>query len=310
MMSMTPVSRSGALHSAAQAASLRQPGRALAALALAFALAGCGGEGVDTPAISAVEAGAGSPEVSNGSNFATAAGGQSASGLPSSTAPGAALDTSGWLLQPPFQAAGDEPYWRLEVIDGWFVFRRSGLPEIEAPITQPERNGDAEVFEAAPLTVTLRRSPCSIDDGGASEFTAVVTFDEADYGGCAYGGSVDTGSASTESDRVVRSLQSIDACLSRLAEPAVVTAIYPREGGRTAVGLRTRNGSLFECGAEEGGGIAFLDPIEPGAAAAWMTSRMRFLREGVAPEAVCDDAEIVRSGDDQVGLLLTARCKF
>jgi hypothetical protein len=89
-----------------------------------------------------------------------------------------------------------------------------------------------------------------------------------------------------------------------------VTATYPREEGRTAVALRTKIGSLFECGVEpDGKTIAFLDPIEQRGAGAWM-SRMRFLRKGIADGTKCEDAEEVRSGDTVIGRLLTKACRF
>lgn len=223
--------------------------------------------------------------------------------------PQATIDASGWMLPPPFYAGGDEPYWRLEIIDGWFVFRRSGLPEIEAPLVQPVRENGADRFDASPMQLTVKPGSCSISDDGHSAYSASILFDEITYDGCAYPGAF-AGAATSDSDRVARSIPAIDACLARLGEPALVTGVYPRESGLTALGLRTRNGSLYECGAQANADVAFLDPIEQGAAAAWMTSRMRFLRDGIAPEISCADAEIVRDGDRQLGLLLTPRCRF
>ena len=105
-------------------------------------------------------------------------------------------------------------------------------------------------------------------------------------------------------------LASIDACLAKLEQPALVTATYPREEGRSAVALRTKDGSIFECGVEpDGKTIAFLDPIEQRAAGAWM-NRMRFLRAGVSDATRCEGAEEVRTGDTVVGRLLTKSCRF
>jgi uncharacterized membrane protein len=216
-------------------------------------------------------------------------------------------DTSGWILSPPFYAAGDEPFWKLDIIDGWFVFRRSGLAEIEAPIVQPTHAGGADVFDTPPLKVTIRRRACATEQGGRGDISAEIVFDEVEYDGCAFGGSA---GASAEAAAVLDALASIDACLAKMEEPALVTATYPREEGRSAVALRTKVGSIYECGVEpDGKTIAYLDPIEPRAAGAWM-NRMRFLRKGTSDGTKCDDAEEVRSGDTVVGRLLTKACRF
>ncbi len=222
--------------------------------------------------------------------------------------PDAALDVSGWVLAPPFYAAGDEPYWKLDIVDSWFVFRRSGLAEIEAPLLQPSHADGADVFNTPPLTVTLKREACQTSQGGHGDVSAQVVLDQVEYAGCAFGG-ISAG-ASAEASAVIDALGPIDACLAELGQPALVTAVYPREGERTAVALRARDGSLYECAAEaDGRTIAFLDPIEPRAAGAWM-SRMRFLRTGSADAVECADAEDVRSGEVLVGRLLTKACKF
>jgi len=215
------------------------------------------------------------------------------------------VDTAGWVLSPPFYAAGDEPFWKLDIVDGWFVFRRSGLAEIEAPLVQPAQAGGADVFDTPPLKVTIRRKACETEQGGRGDISAQVVFDEVEYDGCAFGGSA---GVSPEANAVLDALVSIDACLAKMEEPALVTATYPREEGRTAVALRTKIGSMFECGVEpDGKTIAFLDPIEQ--RASWMT-RMRFLRKGTADGTKCDDAEEVRSGDTVIGRLLTKACRF
>lgn len=279
------------------------------ALACAMAISACGGATDDAAAP------AGDQQAAADNSAAAPAASQLVSQRPvggsnSATQPTVAagpLDMSGWVLAPPFYAAGDEPFWKLDVIDGWFVFRRSGLPEIEAPLVQPTQANGADVFDTVPLKVSIRREACRTQ-GGQGDVSAQVTFDEVQYDGCAFGGS--SAGASAEASMVLESLAPIDACLARLDQPALVTAVYPREGERTAVALRAQDGSLFECGAEaDGQTIAFLDPIEQRAAGAWMT-RMRFLRTGVTDDVVCSDAEEVRSGDTVVGRLLTRACKF
>ncbi len=91
------------------------------------------------------------------------------------------LDTADWVLSPPFYAAGDEPYWRLDILDGWFVFRRAGLPEIEAPLAPPRREGDADLFVSPPLTIQVSRSGCQTANGETSQFTASVLFDDVTF---------------------------------------------------------------------------------------------------------------------------------
>ena len=228
----------------------------------------------------------------------------------SSAAPisASALDTSTWILPPPFYAGGEEPFWKLDIVDGWFVLRRSGLPEIEAPMVQPTKVGGADVFDTSPLKLTIKRGACQTDEGSQGDIIAEVVFDDVTYDGCAIGGQASA--ASAEAATVLESLAPIDACLEKLGEPAVVTAVYPREEGKTAVALRSKDGSLYECAVEtDGKTIAFLDPIEQRSAGAWMT-RMRFLRTGVADATKCADAEEVKAGDKTAGRLLSKACKF
>jgi uncharacterized membrane protein len=281
---------------------------------LCLALAACGGSPKDkqaaaTPGQTPATTDAASPAGPAGAP-ASPTPGASTAAAPQAAAPAAVAakpDTSTWVLQPPFYAAGDEPFWRLELADGWFLFQRSGLAQIEAQIPQPKREKGADVFSAAPLTVKIKREPCETDGGGKTDTSAIVTFDGIDYEGCAFAGA--EAAASPEAAAVADAIGTVDACLAKLGEPALVTGVYPREGGRTAVALRERNGSQFECAAEPGGKeIAFLDPVEQGAAAPYMTV-MRFLREGIAAPA-CPDAKEVRSGDTVVGRMLSPKCKF
>lgn len=275
-------------------------------LAAALLLAACGKSASSENAADPAAQPAAAAGEQGAPTAATRPSGQSSSAdsVPAAAGP---VDASGWVLAPPFYAAGDEPFWKLDIIDGWFVFRRSGLAEIEAPLVQPAQAGGADVFDTPPLKVTIRRKACETDQGGRGDISAQVVFDEVEYDGCAFGGSA---GASVEASTVLDALASIDACLAKMEEPALVTATYPREEGRMAVALRTKIGSLFECGVEpDGKTIAFLDPIEQRGAGAWM-NRMRFLRKGVADATKCEGAEEVRSGDALVGRLLTKTCRF
>jgi uncharacterized membrane protein len=279
-------------------------GARIAALAVAACtLSSCGGD--KAPADAAVTGEAAGIEISGPAAQRPAGAPQAAA------AAGAMLDSSSWILPPPFYAAGEEPFWRLDIEDGWFTFKRSGLAVIEAPLVQPARTGGADVFDTPPLKVTIRREGCDTSGGGHTDIAAVVTFDDIEFGGCAFGGAAGVAVAnSAEAATVVESVKVIDACLARLGDPALVTAVYPREGERTAVALRARDGSIYECAVEpDGSTIAFLDAMEPRSAGPWM-SRMRFLRAGVADSVKCADAAEVRDGDKTLGRLLSKTCKF
>lgn len=220
----------------------------------------------------------------------------------------AQLDSSDWILPPPFYAAGDEPYWRLDIIDEWFVFSRAGLPAIEAPLTAPARDGEVDIFEAGPLSIHVARKTCRTADGENSRYATTVWFDDVSFEGCGFEGQ--SAGTSAEATAVVDSIRAVDSCLSGLGDPALVTGIYQRGDRQTALGMRTRDGRLFECVTELGGSaVAFLDQVEPGAAGPWMTSGMRFLRAGQG-RAACDDAEVVTNGDAVLGHLLVETCRF
>lgn len=218
------------------------------------------------------------------------------------------LDTSNWVISPPFYAAGDEPYWRLDIQDGWFVFRRAGLPEIESPMVAPSRDGATDVFESPPLSIHLSPRACTTADGESGRVSASVWFDDVSFEGCAFEGQ--SAGTSAEVTAVVDSIQAVDSCLARLGDPAVVTGIYVRGNRQTALGMRTRDGRLFECVTDSGGfEVEFLDPVEPGAAGPWMTSGMRFLRAGQGVPA-CDTAEVVSVGNEVLGHMLDKSCRF
>ena len=218
------------------------------------------------------------------------------------------LDTADWVLSPPFYAAGDEPYWRLDILDGWFVFRRAGLPEIEAPLAPPRREGDADLFVSPPLTIQLSARGCQTANGETSQYTASVLFDDVTFSGCGFSGQ--SAGSSAEGTAIADSIRAVDSCLERLDDVAVVTGVYERGDRNTALGMRTRDGRLFECGTEGGGAVVvFLDQVEPGAAGPWMTSGMRFLRSGQGANA-CEEAEAVTAGSATLGHMLPTSCRF
>lgn len=244
----------------------------------------------------------------NGSSSASGAS-DTVGGLTAVATPSGPLDTTTWVLPPPFSAAGDEPFWRMEIVDGWFSFKRSGLRAIEEPLVQPHNEGGSDIFDTGSLKVVIRREACQTEQGGSGDFSAKVTFDGLDFDGCAFSGQ-SSAAASAEAATVAESLTPIDACLAKLGQPAVATAIYPRQDGeQTAVAMRAKSGAFYECVTEDqGSSVVSLDALDQGGQPAWM-NRMRFLREGVAAPA-CADAEEVRAGDKVVGRLLGKSCKF
>ena len=108
-----------------------------AALGVALLLAACGGS---TPDKQTAAKGGGADA---GATTSIAGGGGP---VAQPTGAPAALDTTTWVLAPPFYAGGDEPAWKLDVGDGWFSFKRSGLPKIETQIVAPKKVNGADVF--------------------------------------------------------------------------------------------------------------------------------------------------------------------
>lgn len=237
-------------------------------------------------------------------------GSQGVGGVPVLTGPTGPLETAGWVIQPPFYGVGDEPYWRLEIIDGWFSFKRSALRAIDEPMVQPTKEAGADVFNAGSLKIVIRGEACTTG-GQSSEVAAEVSYDDVTYVGCVFPAPASGVATSPEAEAVVQGVASIDACLAKLAQPALVTGVAPRQDGATmSVAMRARNGTLYECGVETASGnILYLDPMEVGAQAQWM-NRMRFVREGVALTAACEKAEEVRSGETVLGRMLPASCRF
>ena len=224
--------------------------------------------------------------------------------------PSGPLDTTAWVMQPPFYGAGDEPAWRLDIVDGWFLFKRSALRAIEEPIAQPVKEAGTDVFQAGALKVVMRSEACE-SGGQTSNVATEVTYDDVTFVGCAFPAPAAGVATSPEANAAVSGIASIDACLTKLAQPALVTGVAPRQdGATTSVAMRARNGTIYECGAETASGnILYLDPIEVGAQAPWM-SRMRFVREGVTTSAPCAEATEVRSGEQVLGRMLDRACKF
>jgi uncharacterized membrane protein len=274
-------------------------------LAAALALAACGDQKPADPSAANPSDPANPAARTTGGDTTT-----TSSGLAAVTAPSGPLDTSGWVLAPPFYASGDEPFFRLEIIDGWFSFKRSAMRAIEEPLVDPRKENGADVFETGGLKVHISSSQCETQ-GRQSEFIVTVTYDGVTYDGCAFMGSTAAVANTEEAAMVAESVDAVDACLKELGQPALITGIVPRQDGEVkAMALRAKNGALFECGVTTANSaIAYLDAIEQGSQMGWM-SQMRFLREGVVATAPCAEGQDVRNGETLLGRMLAKACKF
>lgn len=234
------------------------------------------------------------------------------------------IDATSWRVKPPFYAAGREPYWRLDLESGWFVFKRLGLPAIEAPIVAPAASGASDVFTSEALQLTLTPGACAqAQVGERTEGEAEILFEDVVYSGCVYAGESPAAEIDPAADEWTKTIAlhviEIDACLSALearrgldVETAVITAVYPREGDVTGVVLRSLDGQMFDCGVNALGDIKFADPLNVNAAADWMKGPDRFVRsENEAPPRSCLDAQPVISDDTDgvLGYLLPAQCQ-
>lgn len=290
--------------------------RMTTAIVLALLTCACGESRppAGAPAPSAAETGAAaSPEPSSmdrttSGSQETNAGSNRRSFLPPPT-----VDTAGWALAPPFYAAGVEPFWRLDADEGWFVFQRSGLAEIDAPIVAPRKDRGEDTFETRPLEIRVRSGACDLDGSNGDAFVSVV-FEGVEFSGCGFAGRTSLSGPSVSavdwSSELGASVGAVDSCLARLAEPAIIVSVYPREGNLTAVVVKSSSGRAYECGADANSGeVAFLDPIEPDALAPLGTTRFIRLPNAPAPDT-CPDAAAVFEGDELLGYLLSPECRF
>ncbi|MBB34241.1 MAG: hypothetical protein CME88_15110 [Hirschia sp.] len=247
---------------------------------------------------------------------------QEASGANASSS-GGEIDDAGWRIKQPFYAAGREPYWTLDVEEGWFVFKRTNLPEIESPITAPTQLGATDVFESDSLTVQMTPGACEAAQVGESPLGgATVEFENLSFSGCVYRGkSPDLAAgprATGWTQEVALRIIEIDACLEALQarqsidpDTVAITAIYPRETNTIGVVARQSNGRIFECGANSMGEIKFADALDARAAADWMKGPERFLRMSDAPPPEgCLEAEPVESDGAILGYLLNQSCNY
>ena len=232
------------------------------------------------------------------------------------------FDTTDWRIQPPFYAAGREPGWQLDIEDGWFVFRRLGLPEIDTQVVPPVQDGEADLFDSNTFRLTLTPGSCSSpEDGAAVKGQAEVLFEGVTFTGCVYEGESLAGDVNDSvvwTDDIFARLIEIDACLAAVedghglsTQELVVTSVFPRDGGATGVALKANRGRYFECASNSLGDVSFADPLDEANLADWMDVGGHFLRLADAPPPEnCLEAEPVEVDGVTLGYLLEDACKY
>jgi uncharacterized membrane protein len=152
-----------------------------------------------------------------------------------------------------FNAYGlEEPFWTVEVTEGWATFTRPGLESVEGSPTQTVTTAGASV-KFADAELRLSAKACTDSTGRSLPFTAQVYYDGGVYSGCAQqGAGVGSGDWTAF---VPEMLPAIDACLARTAQkPVQVSFAYQAdEEGGVAVRLRDAEGGRYECVAAADG---------------------------------------------------------
>jgi uncharacterized membrane protein len=163
-----------------------------------------------------------------------------------------------------FEAFGSEPDWRLDLLDNWVNFSRTGLEDVGGlPGARDVRSGGALV-ESGPLSIILKAGSCEAAPGQQLPYVFGVYYEGVTYQGCgrrAAAGSA--GAIPSWSALLPELLPAIDACAKRVqAQPARVTIAYVIDGGQVNVRFLDGDGGRWECGATAGVGVATdLEPI-------------------------------------------------
>ncbi|MFC7291163.1 hypothetical protein [Hirschia litorea] len=237
------------------------------------------------------------------------------------------LDVSNWAIKPPFYAAGQEPFWRLELNDGWFIFQRLGLPEIEAQVGEPSKENGTDVFTLDGMTISITSGACENAQANEQVRGAIsVIHDEVVYQGCVYRGETQTVDAEADPEEAESSnwtreigiyaieadycLEALEAQYEDASRKALVTAMQPREEGLTAFVLETAKRNEFICIAKDTGGVESIEPLEGSKKKDWMNVSGRFLRvESGPPPRACLKAEAVLVDNQLTGYLLPRNCR-
>ncbi len=238
------------------------------------------------------------------------------------------VDTTGWQIQPPFYGAGREPFWRLELNGGWFVFQRLGLAEIEIPAIAPETLDGADIFHSEVITIEMKPGVCpSAQDNEQVVGALNVTYDEVVYSGCVYSGetaqvgvdgiSPGDSKSSWKTDLAIFAYE-IDTCLNALegvkegaSNKALISATDTLKDGSTAFVLDAANGQLYDCAAFPNGEVGYIKAVSRNDVAERISSKNgRFYRvESGAPPRSCLEAEAIMQDNQLIGYLLPGRCR-
>ena len=163
-----------------------------------------------------------------------------------------------------FEAFGTEPDWRIDILDNWVNFSRTGLDEVGAlPGTRDVRAGGA-LIEAGPLSIILKAGACEAAPGQQLPYVANVYFEGVTYEGCGRRAAAGAaGAVPAWSALLPELMPAINACAGRVqAKPARVTIAYVIDGGQVSVRFVDSDGGRWECGApSSGGAISYFEPI-------------------------------------------------
>lgn len=190
-----------------------------------------------------------SSQAGEGSESAQAAG--AALPLPDIGAPLA--DAAASPFQGEFEAAGEEPFWTMDVLQEWVSFARLNLPGVGGLPGKRRFGAKGMALDAGPLSLVISNGPCTATSGDVHEFNAVVRHDGVLYQGCArhlVGERVSAG----WSGNLLELMPAITTCMGRVKEaPARVTIAYENADGEKdsereiSVRLLQEDGGRYEC---------------------------------------------------------------
>ena len=162
-----------------------------------------------------------------------------------------------------FEAVGNEPFWRLDVLNDYVAFTRPGLSDVGG-LPQPRdfRASGARIV-AGPLTIVLKAETCHYEGGETLDYKAIVQFEGVSYEGCARRGADQEANDSDWTSEIGALLPGIDACIAKAdKKPARVTIAYPLDDGMAAVRILDAEGGRYDCNAPAAGGaVTGWDPI-------------------------------------------------
>lgn len=163
-----------------------------------------------------------------------------------------------------FEAAGDEPAWKMDLLNDYVSFTRPGLGDVGGLPSPREFRANGARIVAGPLTVVLKAEACTPDGGSALPYKAIVQFEGVSYEGCARRSS--STEASNDNDwtgEIGRVMGAIDSCIAKSdKKPARVTIAYMLDGGIANVRILDAEGGRYECSAPAtGGAVTGWEPI-------------------------------------------------